>query len=250
MLPATGGGAVLPSTDRAAEAPAGAVGATGAVLLNAGVAGGEDFPSIPKAEETLELAAGPCGSVSVGGPGNTDFATATVGGPGSTGFATSPVGGRGNTAFATATAEAGAAAATAGALPPSKLSAALAPVPVLGAGAAPLAEPPNKAQAAAAMGHRLCRADFELCIHRSTRYNELFQRQQGHPLSCNMEVGLLDDVGMNLGLGQQYVIMSKPKQVQWVTETSLIEEVCMSDMFEFMQNSWCILAFCPLGYGL
>jgi hypothetical protein len=61
---------------------------------------------------------------------------------------------------------------------------------------------------------------------------------------------MLDDVGMNLGLGQQYVIMSKPKQVQWVTETSLIEEVCMSDMFEFMQNSWCILAFCPLGYGL
>ena len=61
---------------------------------------------------------------------------------------------------------------------------------------------------------------------------------------------MLDDVGMNLGLGQQYVIMSKPKQVQWVTETSLIEEVCMSDMFEFMQNSRCILAFCPLGYGL
>ena len=191
LQPPVGALFFLPSTDRAAEAPAGAVGATGAVLLNAGVAGGEDFPSIPKAEETLELAAGPCGSVSVGGPGNTDFATATVGGPGSTGFATSPVGGRGNTAFATATAEAGAAAATAGALPPSKLSAALAPVPVLGAGAAPLAEPPNKAQAAAAMGHRLCRADFELCIHRSTRYNELFQRQQGHPLSCNMKL----DVG-------------------------------------------------------
>lgn len=139
----TVGGAVLPSTDKAAPAAVGglaktlsaaaalgvlgAVGAAGAVLLSAGIAGTagtagtagvEDFPNTPRAEDTPEGGAA-WGIVSVGGPDN---------------FPSNGVAGAAGLAD----------------LLPNNPSAALAPELPVGDGAGALA-PPSKAHAAAAI---------------------------------------------------------------------------------------------------